>query len=97
MYENLVHKLQNELKEQQEKHQKRLEFERELREKMEDVVRIHLGDAFLFDAKNSLAHDTLPVVKAFESAKPLCRNLLSSHGRLVSRLKSTENGIILKL
>ena len=48
---------------------------------MEDVVRIHLGDSFLYDAKSSLANDTLPV-KPYDGPKPLCRNLLSSHGRL---------------
>lgn len=81
LYENLIAKLQNEIKEQQEKFHKKLQFEKEIREKMEDVVRIHLGDSFLYDAKNSLAHDTLPV-KLYDGPKPLCRNLLSSHGRL---------------
>uniref|UniRef100_A0AC35GJT4 Uncharacterized protein n=1 Tax=Panagrolaimus sp. PS1159 TaxID=55785 RepID=A0AC35GJT4_9BILA len=58
---------------------------------MEDVVRIHLGDAFLFDAKNSFAHDTLPIVKSFEGVKPFCRNLLSSHGRLSTPGNTSTN------
>uniref|UniRef100_A0A914Y5C5 Uncharacterized protein n=1 Tax=Panagrolaimus superbus TaxID=310955 RepID=A0A914Y5C5_9BILA len=58
---------------------------------MEDVVRIHLGDAFLFDAKNSFAHDTLPIGKSFEGVKPFCRNLLSSHGRLSTPGNTSTN------
>ncbi|KAE9550748.1 hypothetical protein FO519_006049 [Halicephalobus sp. NKZ332] len=83
LYENLITKLQSELKGQQERFHRKLQFEQEMREKMEDVVRIHLGDSFLYDAKNSLAHDTLPV-KPYDGPKPLCRNLLSSHGRLTT-------------
>uniref|UniRef100_A0AC34PWD3 Uncharacterized protein n=1 Tax=Panagrolaimus sp. JU765 TaxID=591449 RepID=A0AC34PWD3_9BILA len=93
LYENLVGKLQNDLKQQQEKYHKKLQLEEEMREKMENVIKTHLGETYLFDIKNSCTNDTLPVIKSFDGAKPLCRNLLSSHGRLSTPTSDTVDFI----
>uniref|UniRef100_A0A7E4W261 Uncharacterized protein n=1 Tax=Panagrellus redivivus TaxID=6233 RepID=A0A7E4W261_PANRE len=93
-YERFIEKLQTQMKDQNDSMQKRLNFEREMREKMEDVVRIHLGEKALLDAKNSLAYDMLPVSKPYQNTKPFCRSFLFEPERVpTANSKTSEDNL----
>lgn len=89
-------KLQDEIRAQQERFQKKIKFEVEINAKLEgtaqnyallyhlDLVRNELGETYLYNFKNSLARDTpLPTANSYSDAKNMCRNLLPSGGRVV--------------
>uniref|UniRef100_A0A1I7SFG3 IF rod domain-containing protein n=1 Tax=Bursaphelenchus xylophilus TaxID=6326 RepID=A0A1I7SFG3_BURXY len=87
-----ISELQSELKEQTERYQTKVKFEQEIRERMEEVIREHLGEDYLFGVRSSVARDSSASVSSNSSIelKPLCRNFLPKGGRMSTPLTDSD-------
>ncbi|CAD5218627.1 unnamed protein product [Bursaphelenchus okinawaensis] len=90
--ESQIQELQSELKEQTERYQTKVKFEQEMRERMEEVIREHLGEHYLYGVRSSLARDSSVSISSNSSIelKPLCRNFLPKGGRMSTPLTDSN-------